>query len=73
MCDGFFSPSQYMCDGAGAERPLQVPPDPQDGALGAAGVHPHLAPVADHEKAPVPKQQTRVSTALFFCSGQSKS
>jgi hypothetical protein len=51
---------QHLCDCGGAEHPLPVPADPRDGALGAAGLHPHPAQAPRHEPT-TPGQSVSVS------------
>lgn len=48
-----------MRDGPGAQRPLPVAPNTQNGALGEEGVHPHTA-AAPHHEAPAVPAQTQV-------------
>jgi hypothetical protein len=42
-----------MRDGCSAKRALQVTADTQDGALGKAGVHPHITKASFYEEAAV--------------------
>ncbi len=43
-----------MCNSGGAKRSLPVATDPQDGALGEAGLCSHPTQAAHHEASPVP-------------------
>jgi hypothetical protein len=43
-----------MCYGGGAQRTLQVPTNPQDGALGEESFHTHPTTTAGHEASSEP-------------------
>lgn len=44
---------QYMRNRCGAKRALPIASNPQDGAVGEAGIHSHPAQASDHEAASV--------------------
>ena len=49
-----------MRDSGGAKRPLSFSSNPQDGAVGQAGLHSHPAQTSDHEATTISARQTPV-------------
>ena len=53
-----------MRDRGGAKRPLPFSTNPQDGAVGQAGIHSHPAQTPHHEEAAISARQTHVRIRL---------
>ncbi len=50
----------------GAKRALPFSSNPQDGAMGEAGIHSHPAEASDHEASTVSTRQAYVSRILTY-------
>ena len=65
----FFFIFQYMRDRGGAKRPLPFSSNPQDGAVGQAGIHSHPAQTPHHEEATISARQAHVRIRIFYTKG----